>query len=88
MVTVYKITEEDNQIHTHTVPPMVARKGKLKSVETLRKWVMQKAEFRTVAHETVRGFSNQYNDVGNRKGKTLKVRSYVTTGENKQNAEN
>ena len=62
--------------------------GKLESVETLRKWVMQEAEFRTVAHETVRGFSNQENDVGNRKGKPLKIRSYFTTGENNQNAEN
>ena len=52
-------------------------KGKLESVETLRKWVMQEAEFRTVAHETVHGFSNQENDVGNRKGKTLNIRSYL-----------
>ena len=64
------------------------QKRKLESVETLRKWVMQEAEFRTVAHEIIRGFSNQENDVGNRKGKPLKIRSYFTTGENKQNAEN
>ena len=63
-------------------------KKKLESVETLRKWVMQETEFRTVTHETVRGFSNQENDVGNRKGKTLTIRSYFPTGENKQNAEN
>ena len=44
-------------------------KGKLESVETLRKWVMQEAEFHTIAHETVCGFSNQENDVGIRKGK-------------------
>ena len=58
-------------------------KEKLESVETLRKWVMQEAEFRAMAHETVRGFSNQENDVGNRnsKGKTLKIRSYFTTRE-------
>ena len=62
--------------------------GKLESVETLRKWVMQEAEFRTLTHETVRGFLNQENDVGNRKGKNLKIRSYFTTGENKQNADN
>ena len=50
---------------------------------------MQDTEFRTkLAHETVRGFSNQEDDVGNRKGKSLKIRSYFTTGENKQNAEN
>ena len=48
---------------------------------------MQEAEFCTVAHETVRGFSNQEN-VGSRKEKALKIRSYFTTGENKQNAEN
>ena len=49
---------------------------------------MQEAEFRTMVHETVRGFSDQENDVGNKKGKTLKIRSYSTAGENKQNAEN
>ena len=40
---------------------------------------MQDAEFRTVAHEAVLGFSNQENDVGNRKRKTLKIRSYFTS---------
>ena len=63
-------------------------KGKLESVETFKNWSMQEAEFRIVAHETVREFSIKTNDVGNRKGKTLKIRSYFTTGENKQNAEN
>ena len=32
-----------------------------------------------MAHETVCGFSNQENDVGNRKRKTLKIRSYCTS---------
>ena len=67
---------------------MVVQKGKTGVCETLKKRVTQEAEFRTVAHETVHGFSNQENDVGNRKGKALKKRSYCTTGENKQNAEN
>ena len=66
-----KITESI-LVHYHR---WLLGKGKLESLETSRKWVMQEAKFRTVVHETVRGFSNQENDVGNRKGKPLKIRS-------------
>ena len=55
---------------------MVVQKGKSESVETLRKLVLQEAEFRTVVHETVHGFSNQENDVGNRKDSQVKIVLY------------
>ncbi|XP_074645832.1 uncharacterized protein LOC141902090 [Tubulanus polymorphus] len=53
----------------------VFEKSKPESVETLRTWINQEADFQTIAHETVKGVTaeNQYNSNVSRKPHTMFV---------------
>ena len=61
----------------------VKENGKIESIEVLRDWVVKEAEYRTVAHEAIRGLSDLV--VGGSDSKSgRKLRAFVTTDSKSQ----
>ena len=64
MFIIHEITEEITHIHVILVSSMDIRKTKkTESVESLREWVLQEAEFQTKALEAVYGLTNTKQEV-------------------------